>query len=133
MKKQLNPPNFTKALGAYSHGISVDVGDCELIFLTGQLAMNENNDAVAPNDVEKQAEYVFQNIQKILAEAGSNLEDVVKVVIYLTNINDFAKISPIRNKYFQTSKPASTLIEISKTVKEGCDVQVDVTAVRKKD
>jgi 2-iminobutanoate/2-iminopropanoate deaminase len=58
------------------------------------------------------------------------LDDVVKAVIYVTNIKDFAKISPIRNKYFANSKPVSTLIEISNTVKQGCDIEIDVIAMK---
>jgi 2-iminobutanoate/2-iminopropanoate deaminase len=58
------------------------------------------------------------------------LDDVVKAVIYVKNINDFAKISPIRNKYFAKSKPVSTLIEISNTVKQGCDIEIDVIAMK---
>jgi len=58
------------------------------------------------------------------------LDDVVKAVIYVKNINDFSKISPIRNKYFAKSKPVSTLIEISNTVKQGCDIEIDVIAMK---
>ena len=58
------------------------------------------------------------------------LDDVAKAVIYVKNINDFSKISPIRNKYFRKAKPVSTLIEISNTVHKGCDIEIDVIAVK---
>ena len=67
-KKYLNPKNFTHIMGSYSHGVKVDVGDSEMIFVTGQIAMDEEGNAVAPNDIVKLTEYVFQNIQKILQE-----------------------------------------------------------------
>lgn len=132
MKEQLTPKEFTPAMGAYSHGLKIDVGDSEMIFVTGQIAMDKDGNAVAPNDIAKQTEFVFENIIKILAEANSTLADVVKVVIYVTNMDDFKIISPIRNQYLTDSKPVSTLIEINKTVKEGCDIEIDVIAIRKK-
>jgi len=130
-KKVLNPENFTNIMGAYSHGIEVDVGDSKMIFVTGQIAMDQNGNAVAPDDITKQTEFVFQNIQKILQSADSSLDDVVKAVIYVTDISKFKDISTIRNKYFEKSKPVSTLVEISKTVKEGCDIEIEVIAIKK--
>ena len=131
MKHQLNPDNFTKAMGAYSHGLSVEVGNAVMIFVTGQIAMDPDGNAVAPGNITKQTEYVFENISKILHEGSATLDDVVKAVIYVTNMDDFKEISLVRNKYFKNSKPVSTLVEISKTVKDGCDVEIEVIAVRK--
>lgn len=131
-REQLSPDDFTQVMGAYSHGLKVDVGNSEMIFVTGQIAMDKDGDAVAPDDIAKQTEFVFENIQKVLAEADSTLADVVKVVVYVTNMADFKIISPIRNKYLADSKPVSTLIEINKTVKEGCNIEIDVIAIKKK-
>lgn len=131
MHTYINPPGFTKILGSYSHGISIDVGDSQMIFVTGQIAMDESGNAVAPDDIGKQTEYVFQNIQTILAEDGASLDDVVRVVIYVTDMSKFPQISAVRNKYLAVSKPASTLVQIQKTVKEGCDIEIEVTAIKK--
>lgn len=131
-KKYLNPENFTHIMGAYSHGLKVDVGDSEMIFVTGQIAMDKDGKAIAPGNIIEQTEFVFQNIQKILKEGDSTLDDVVKAVIYVTDISKFKDISAIRNKYFINSKPVSTLVEISKTVKDGCDIEIEVIAIKKK-
>ena len=119
-------------MGAYSHGVKVDIGNSEMIFVTGQIAMDKDGNAVAPNDIVKQTEFVFQNIQKILQEGGASLDDIVKAVIYVTDISKFKDISAVRNKYFANSKPVSTLVEISKTVKDGCDIEIEVIAIKKK-
>lgn len=132
MKQQINPKDSAEIMGSYSHWLKVDLGNSEMIFVTGQIAMNKDGIPVFPDNIEKQTEYVFESIQKILIEAGSSLDDVVKAVIYVTNMNDFSKISPIRNRYFANSKPVSTLVEISRTVKVGCDIEIDVIAVRRK-
>ncbi|HWQ60007.1 MAG: RidA family protein [Candidatus Moranbacteria bacterium] len=132
MKQQINPENFTEIMGAYSHGLRVDIGDSEMIFVTGQIAMDKHGNPVAPDDIVKQTEFVFQNIVRILEAGGSSIDDVVKAVIYVTNISDFKEISTVRNRYFANCKPVSTLVEINKTVKEGCDIEVEVIAIRKK-
>lgn len=131
-KQHLNPNDFTEIMGAYSHGLKVDIGDSEMIFITGQIAMDKNGNAIAPNDITAQAEFIFQNIQKILAEGNASIDDVVKAVIYVTNMNDFKAISAVRNKYFEKAKPVSTLVEINKTVKEGCNLEIEVIAIKKK-
>ena len=131
-KHQLNPKDFTPALGAYSHGLKVDVGDSEMIFVTGQIAMDKDGVVVARGDIGAQTEFVFLNIQKILAEGGASLDDVVKATLFVTDISKFKDISAVRNRYFAVARPVSTLVEINKTVKEGCDIEIEVIAIRRK-
>ena len=130
-KKVLNPKDFTQIMGAYSHGITVDIGNSKIIFVTGQIAMDSKGEPVAPKDIKAQTEFIFQNIEKILGEAKASLDDVVKAVIYVKDISKFKEISAIRDKYFKISKPVSTLVEISNTVKEGCDIEIEVIAIKK--
>ena len=128
-KSKLEPSNFTKTIGAYSHGISVTIEKADIIFVTGQIAMDENGNVVEKNNPSGQAEFVFRNIDMILKEGGGSLEDVVKAQIFLTNMDDFAEISKVRNKFFLKSKPVSTLVEVNKLVKEGCCVEIEVIAI----
>ena len=131
MKKQkINSLEFAERMGAYSHGYKVEIGDAALIFTTGQIAMDKNGNVLYPNDPAKQAEFVFESLQKILNQAGASLDDVVKATVFVTDMNDFAKISKVRNKYFKNSEPVSTLVEVKKLVKEGCRVEIEVVAVK---
>lgn len=130
-KTQINSSSFAKPMGAYSHGYAVDIGDATFIYTTGQIALDNEGKVVFPNDVEKQTEYVFESLQKILKETNASLDDVVKATIYVTNISDFSKISPIRNRYFANSKPVSTLVQVSALVKPECKVEIEVIAVRR--
>ncbi|MBI3980517.1 RidA family protein [Candidatus Microgenomates bacterium] len=132
MKTKINSSEFAQRLGAYSHGYKVDLGSAELIFTTGQIALDKNGNVVSPDDVVGQSEYVFQSLEKILKEAGSSLGDVVKATIYVTDIKDFAKISQVRNKYFKDSEPVSTLVEVKNLVKDGCRLEIEVIAVKQK-
>jgi len=130
--KKLNKvliPKGVKPKETYSHGILVPIGDREMIFVTGQIAA-KNGEAVAPGDIEEQTKYIFNAIDDILKAGEASLDDVVKAVIYVKDVNDFSKISPIRNKYFAKSKPVSTLVEMSNTVRKGCDIEIDVIAIK---
>lgn len=76
--QKIQPNDFTVAMGAYSHGLKVPLPGAEMIFVTGQLAMEKEGKAVAPDDIKKQTEFVFENIKKILEDAGATFSDVVK-------------------------------------------------------
>ena len=129
MPNKILIPKGASLKDTYSYGIVVPLGDKEMIFVTGQIAA-KNGEAVAPNNIEEQTEYVFKAVNDILKAGNSSLDDVVKVVIYLRDIKDFPKVSPIRNKFFKKAKPVSTLVEISNLVRKGCDIEIDVIAVR---
>jgi len=129
-KKDLSPKNFTVKTGSYSHGLSVSDGHTKWIFVTGQIAMNANGDVVSPGNIAGQAEFIFENIKKILAEAGASLDDVVKAQLFLTDMALFSQVSPVRNKYFANSQPVSTMVEVSKLVKEGCMLEIEVIAMK---
>lgn len=131
-KKSLIPKDGAEIMGAYSHGLKVDMGNNkEMIFVTGQIAQDKNWNVIS-DDIEEQTVYVFECLQKILNEAGASLDDVVKTQIFLTDIKDFSKVSPIRNKYFSKSKPVSTLVEVSSLVKAGCKIEIEVIAIKEK-
>lgn len=131
-KTKINSPEFAERMGAYSHGYSIDVGDSKIIFTTGQIALDKEGNVVHPDDVAKQAEFVYESLEKILNEAGATLDDVVKTTVFLTDMNDFPKVSPVRNKYFKNAEPASTLVEVTRLVKDGCKIEVEVVAVKQK-
>lgn len=126
---RITPKGIAAPIGAYSHAIQIDVGNYQLIFITGQIAMSEDGMPVAPGDIERQTHFIFKSIASILKEVNGSLDDIVKVVIYVKDVTDFPKISAIRNEYLATARPTSTLVEISNTVKEGCDIEIEATAV----
>ena len=126
-KKRLEPKAFTPTMGAYSHGLAVDTAGSRWIFVTGQIAVDQQGKLVS-DDVGDQTRYVFENIRKILAEGDATFDDVVKVQIFVTDIKDFAVISPIRNEYLGQSEPVSTFLEVSGFVKPGCKIEIEVIA-----
>ena len=131
MKKQkINSSEFCQRMGAYSHGYKVEIGDTLIVFTTGQIALDKDGNVLFPDDPAKQAEFVYESLNKILQEVGASLDDVVKTTVFLTDMNDFPKISAVRNKYFKNAEPVSTLVEVKKLVKDGCRVEIEVIAVK---
>lgn len=132
MIEDIYPEGWQETRGVYSPAKKIDIGGAFLIFVSGQqVGKNENNEAIT-DDIEEQTELVFQAIEKTLQAAGASIDDVVKAQIFLTDINDFSKISAVRDKWFAKSKPVSTLLEVSSMTRKGAKIEVEVTAVIKK-
>ncbi len=130
IKKDLSPKNFTVKTGSYSQGIQVSCGEVDWIFVTGQIAMDADGNVVSPGDIAGQADFIFNNISKILAEADATLDDVVKAQLFLTDMSLFSQVSPVRNKYFVNSQPVSTMVEVKALVKAGCMLEIEVIAMK---
>ena len=128
--KKVNPESLGIPTKSYSQGIVIPLGNAELMFVTGQLAQDRDGNIVAPNDTEEQTKVVFSRIEKILAEAGMTFDNVVKAQIFIKDISQSKIVSAIRDEIFKNSKPVSTLVEVSGFVKEGCMVEIEVTAVK---
>ena len=128
--EKLQPTGSPVPMGAYSHGIKVPLPGAELLFVTGQIALDTEGNVVAPNDAARQAEVVFASVNSILQAGGMSMDNVVKAQIFLTNIDDFAAVSAVRNRYFTVSRPVSTLVEVARLVREGCCVEVEVIAIK---
>jgi 2-iminobutanoate/2-iminopropanoate deaminase len=71
----------------------------------------------------------FDNMKIALAAAGGTLDDVVKVTVYLADVNDRQKVNEVRKEYFKDNKPASTLIQISKFALDGMLIEIEAIAV----
>ena len=112
----LNPPvsNYTDA---------VRFGD--LLFVSGIAPRDQDMNLIGENDVAAQAEQVFVNLQKVLEAVGAGFEDVLKVTVYLTDVDDRTRINPVREKYFGDARPASTLVEVSGLVMPGMKVEIE--------
>lgn len=129
MIENIYPEDWQQTRGFYSPAKKIDLGNSYMIYVSGQqVDKNENNEAVT-DDIEEQTELVFQAIERTLKSAGSSMKDVVKAQIFLTDINDFPKVSSIRDRWFAESKPVSTLLEVNAMTRKGAKIEIEVTAV----
>ena len=105
---------------------AVRAGD--LLFVSGCIAVDGEGNLVG-DDVVEQARRVFENIRKVLATAGASPADVVKVTLFLTDVDDRPRINPVRQAFFGDTRPASTLVEISRLAIPGAKIEVEAVAV----
>lgn len=130
--KKINPVSLRIPTKAYSQGVLVPCGDSNLLFITGQLPQNIDGEIINIDDVEKQVRLVFDRISEILKESNMSFDDVVKLQIFIKDIKNAKIVSRIRDELFSNSKPASTLVEVSAFVKEGCSIEIDAVAAKTK-
>jgi 2-iminobutanoate/2-iminopropanoate deaminase len=106
---------------------AVAAGD--LLFVSGIVPVDENRELVGGADVAAQARRVFENMRDVLAAAGCSFADVVKVTVFLTDVNDRPLVNPVRQEVFGAVRPASTLVEVSALVIPGAKIEVDAVAL----
>lgn len=106
---------------------AIQVGN--LLFISGQTAINSQGQMVGISDFDIQAECVFRNLSKVLEAGNSTLSNVAKVTIYLRDMSNFDKIIELRKKYFSKPYPADTLVEVSSLFSPDALIEVDAIAV----
>jgi reactive intermediate/imine deaminase len=100
-----------------------------LLYISGIVAVDEAGRLVGGEDVVAQARQVFSNIGSILDAAGCGFADIVKVTVYLTDIDDRPLVNPVRQEVFGSARPASTLIEVTRLAVPGAKIEVDAVAL----
>lgn len=115
------------ALGPYSQGVLVEGG--RTLYIAGQVPIDpQTGKMVGDGDIQVQTERVLDNIGAILQEAGMGFKDLVKVGIFLTNFDDFAKVNEIYGGRFSESPPARTTVQIAR-FPMGFLIEIDAIAV----
>lgn len=101
----------------------------DLILLSGQAAITKDGEIVGADDFDAQARQTFANIEELLKLAGSGLDKVVKVTVYLTDMANFPKVIALREHYFTPPYPADTIVEVSALALPELMIEIDVTAL----
>lgn len=127
-KTFINPDTIAPPVSKYSHAVRIVIADTALIYVAGQVPLDPNGNLVGENDIGTQTEFVFEQIKTVLKAAGGSLRDVVKANIYVTDMSQYAKVAEVRNRYFADNPPATTFVEVSKLVREGWLVEIEVQA-----
>lgn len=103
----------------------------DMLFVSG-VAPLDSAGRLTSDDVVAQAQMVFANLERVLAAAGADFGDVLKVTVFLTDVCDRAKINPLREKYFGKTRPASTLIGVNELAVPGMKIEIEaVVGLRK--
>lgn len=106
----------------YSPGIITG----NLVFVSGQVPMNPETKEVIRDDFEAEVRQCIANVERILKAAGTDLEHCVKVLVFLADMNNFARLNVVYNEYFGDVKPARSCVQVARLP---LDVDVEIEAI----
>jgi 2-iminobutanoate/2-iminopropanoate deaminase len=125
MPKQAITPAKGKAIGPYSLGI----GNGDLVFISGQIPLDAATGKLVEGDVSAQARQSLENLKSILEAAGLSFGHVVKTVIFLTDMADFAAVNEVYKTYVTEPYPARSTIAVA-ALPMAAKVEIEMTASR---
>ena len=112
----------------YWHVLSVE-GARKMIFVSGQVPRGMDGRPVCPGDMAGQIRHIGENIKKCLEAAGATLGDLVRIVCYTTDIDEFHRHASVRNEYFGKALPPSTAIEVRRLGHPDWLIEIEATAM----
>ncbi|EHQ87644.1 RidA family protein [Desulfosporosinus youngiae] len=120
-KQTISTQNAPAAIGPYSQGVKVG----NLIFTSGQLPINTQSGELAA-DIEGATKQSLDNVKAILESAGSSIDKVVKTVVFLRDMNDFAAMNAVYATYFSSNPPARSAVQVARLPK---DAIIEIEAI----
>ncbi len=114
------------AVGPYSQGVKAG----NMIFTSGQLAIDPETGELLTGDIQKQARMSLENVKAVLAAGGATIEDVVKVTVFVEDVSKFSLINEVYAEYFSDHKPARSLVEVAK-LPLNAEIEIEAIAVKK--
>ncbi len=123
VKKGIHTENAPAAIGPYQQGIRL--GDW--VFTSGQIALDPVTGNFMAGEIEQETELTLKNIEAILQAEGLSMDHVVKATVYLSDLNNFARMNKVYEKCFATSKPARACVQVA-ALPKGAKVEIDVIA-----
>jgi enamine deaminase RidA (YjgF/YER057c/UK114 family) len=115
-----------KPVSNYKMGTRQESG--RLLYISGQVAWDADGNIVGKDDIRTQAQQVFHNLGQVLQEAGGDLQDLLKITTYVTDIDNYPAVIEVRNAIFQGELPASTLIVVAGLFHEDFLLEIEATA-----
>ena len=125
MKKVITPKNLHRPFG-YAHAIQID----KTIYISGQIPLDQEMNVVGKNDIAAQTELVYENLKKVIEDAGGTMTNIVMLNIYCTDIEAFDKETRhLRKKYFGNYYPAITAVEVKRLYRPDFMIEIEAVAV----
>jgi 2-iminobutanoate/2-iminopropanoate deaminase len=116
-------PGAPRAIGPYSPAVKAG----NLVFCSGQIALDPSSGELLAGDIRAQTERVLLNLKAVLEAAGSSLDRVVRTTVYLIDLGEFVAMNEVYGRIFGSTRPARTTIEVSKLPKGG-RIEIDAIA-----
>lgn len=113
-----------KAIGTYSQAVKID----KTVYLSGQIPLDPATMEMVAGDIEMHIRRVFDNLRAVAQAAGGDLQDVVKLNVFLLDLGHFAKVNQIMAEYFQQPYPARAAVGVA-SLPKGASVEMDAILV----
>lgn len=113
-KEIISTSNAPGAIGPYSQAVKVG----NMVYTSGQLPLDPKTGELVVGDVKKAANRSLLNLKAVLEAAGSSLDNVVKSVVFVKNLDDFAAINEVYAEFFKTNQPARSCVQVAKLPKD---------------
>ncbi len=113
--------------GAFSSAIEAPPG--RTLYISGMVSMDAEGNVVGEGDVKLQTQTVLNNIQAALEEAGADFGDIVKVTVFIRDMELYDEIHEVRRRYFTEPFPASSMVEVSKLIDPRLLIEIEAIAV----
>lgn len=121
MNSEISTKKAPAAIGPYSQGIHTG----EFVFVSGQMPINPETGNIDSDTIEGQTKQSLENVKSVLAEAGFELNDVVKTTCFIVDMNDFKKFNAIYSEYFVGTCPARSCVAVKELPKSAlCEIEV---------
>src|SRR5438874_6896525 len=127
-KEEIRTDKLREPSGHFSQAIATDAKG-RLVFISGMTARRADGSIAGIGDIEAQTRQVCENIKSAVEAAGGTLDDVVRVDVYVRNMEHFQTIHQVRSEYFKPPLPASTMVEVTKMVSPDYLIEINAIAV----
>lgn len=125
MKLQvINTDKAPAAVGPYSQAIKAG----NFVYISGQIPINPANGEIVKESIEAETKQCLDNATAVLAEAGTTFENVVKVTVFIKDMNQFGRINAVYGEYFTDHKPARACVEVARLPLD-VNVEIEMIAV----
>ena len=114
---------------SYGFSQAVKARGKTIVFVSGQNGVDAKGNMVGKGDIEAQTKQALENIKALLEATGATLDDVVKITVFITNMEDMDKVRKVRRQYFKRRFPASTAVEVKNFGLKDALIEVDAIAV----
>ncbi len=125
MKEIISTDDAPAAVGAYSQATATD----DLVFTAGQIPLTPDGDMLDGAAIDVQTEQALENLEAVLTEAGVGMDDVLKVTVYLEDIDDFEAMNTTYESFFETEPPARSAVGVDELPK-GAGVEIEAIAAK---
>ncbi|MBU5311227.1 RidA family protein [Tissierella carlieri] len=120
----LSTEKAPSAVGPYSQGVKSE----NIIYSSGQLPIDPETGELSKGDIQKETRLCLENVKAVLEAGHANIENIVKVTVFVTDMNDFSEINEVYAEFFGDHKPARSLVQVA-ALPKGADIEIEAIAI----